>query len=88
MSGQHLTLAERSQLRTLKAVYDNPTIAAVWRKNECDSLVRLGLAQRHEVYPQIQIVSITEQGLEVAATLDQPQRIAFDPNETHEADAS
>jgi len=53
-----LTKAERGQLRQLVAVYDNPTITATWRRDECDRLVELGYAQRHEHEGGIRIVSL------------------------------
>lgn len=65
-----LSDSERRQLRVLKAVYDNPGMTGTWRKDECDRLVSLGLAQRHEAYPGIFLVSITPKGVEAANALD------------------
>lgn len=69
MSDPTLTRSEREQLRQLLSVYDNPSITAMWRKAECDRLVELGYAQRHEYPDRIMVVSLRPDRVEAARSV-------------------
>lgn len=62
-----LSYSEYKQLRTLKAVYDNPTITGIWVKADCERLVALGFAKRIDIYPEVAGYSITLRGLDALA---------------------
>jgi len=63
-----LTDAELRQLRSLKRVYDDPTITALWVRRDCQRLVDLGFA-KHVSYASVGAFSITPEGIEALGLL-------------------